>query len=57
MGKKSVRRGIAAAVLLLALLLGLLCARPVVTCREYVTSPLAEAAERQARGCTPRGCP
>ena len=50
MGKKSVRRGIAAAVLLLALLVGLLCARPVVTCKEYVTPPLVEAAERQARG-------
>ena len=50
MEKKTVRRGIAAVVLLAALSLGLLCARPIVTCKEYVTPPLAEAAERQARG-------
>ena len=50
MEKKTVRRGIAAVVLLAALLLGLLCTRPVVTGKEYVTPPLAEAAERQARG-------
>ena len=50
MGKKHVRRGIAAAALLVTLSLGLLCARPFVSCKEYVTPPLVEAAERQARG-------
>ena len=50
MRKKPVRRGIVTASLLLVLFLGVLCARPVVTCKEYVTPPLIEAAERQARG-------
>ena len=40
----------AAAVLTAALLLGWLCRHPVVTQREYVAPPLAEAAEQQARG-------
>lgn len=44
------RRWIAGAVLLVVLVLGWLCHHPVVTQREYVTPPLAEAAERQARG-------
>ena len=44
------RRMIAAAILSAVLVLGWLCRHPVVSCREYVTPPLAEAAERQARG-------
>jgi len=48
--KISVWRVIAAVLLSAALLLGWLCRHPVVTHGEYVTPPLAEAAERQARG-------
>lgn len=44
------KRWLAAAVLVAVLCLGLLCNRPIVTQKEYVTPPLAEAAERQARG-------
>lgn len=44
------KRWLAAAVLVAVLCLGLLCNQPIVTQKEYVTPPLAEAAERQARG-------
>lgn len=38
------------AVLMVVLVLGWLCYRPVVIHKEYVTPPLAEAAQQQARG-------
>ncbi len=50
MKRGAVRRWIAAAALLAALALGWLCRHPVVIRKEYVTPPLIEAAERQARG-------
>ena len=50
MGGKRVRRWIVGAVLLAVLALGWLCYRPVVVHKTYVTPPLAEAAQQQARG-------
>ena len=50
MNGKRARQWFTAAVLLAGLILGWLCHHPVVVRKEYVTPPLAEAAEQQARG-------